>query len=138
MALFFRLLGFVFLGISMMFLNLAYLAMTTFMRLLPGLLFFLRFLLQGFLRLSYRCYRQILRLVSPAIYQHFGIDTFTIPARTTLSLLFSLIVGVIILLSANMSMVWWIMGLSSAHGLVVGLRWDQLEPPGGLQLGVKT
>jgi len=138
MALFTRLLGFVLVGIFGLFVSLTYLVLTTFINLLPGLLNLLRFLLQVFLRLSYRGYHQILRSISPMIYQHFGYDAFNIPTRAILSLLFSLIIGFPFILLAGMSWVWWILGFSSVHGLIVGIRWEQLESPDGLQLGVKT
>ena len=91
-----------------------------------------------FLQLSFRCYRWILLSLYTAIYNHLGVNAFTVPARTILSLLLSLVFSLPLILSADTPWVWWILGLSCVHGLVVGIRWDQLESPDGLQLGVET
>jgi hypothetical protein len=59
------------------------------------------------------------------------------PRAAACSLL-SLGLGVILLLLIRGRVTGWGLGLCLLHGLAVALAWDEIEDPGGLQLGTRT
>jgi len=75
--------------------------------------------------------------MAPIVQQRLNINILAGPSRVIASLLLSLILGLLFLLLTDLPMTGWSIGLSLLHGLSVGLAWDEIEKPGGLQLGVK-
>ena len=114
-----------------------FLSLAIVFRLLPASFRALHRLLRGLLILSFRFYRLILvRLVGP-VGQQLGLDILVgIPRVTTTSLL-SLLLGSALLLLIGRNLTGWTLALFLIHGLLVGLTWDEIESPGGIQLGVR-
>jgi hypothetical protein len=105
-------------------------------RLLPRFLAFTRILVRGILILSYRLYRLILLQLDGAIFQHLGVDLFTGLTRVVACILLSLFGGLLIaMLFELFDIIGWVIGVATIHGLVVSLTWDELEEPGGIQVG---
>jgi len=107
------------------------------LRLLPQFLKLIRLGLRGFLILSFRFYHLLLTRIAPVIQQCLNINVLTVHLRVVASLLLSLILGLVFLFLTSLPVTGWSVGLSVLHGLSVGLAWDEIEKPGGLQLGVK-
>jgi hypothetical protein len=56
--------------------------------------------------------------------------------RIVITTVLSTIIGIGILSVAGWPHSWWSLGLGVVHGLCVGLAWDEIEKPGGVQVGV--
>jgi hypothetical protein len=119
-------------SVSMVFLSIAGL-----LRLLPRFLHLIRLGSRSFLILSFRFYHLLLTRMAPVIQQHLNIHILVGHARVVATLLLSLSLGLLFLALTNLPVTRWSVGLSLLHGLAVGLAWDEIEKPGGLQLGVK-
>jgi len=128
----FRLVGTCLVSSSLVLLSIAAL-----LRLLPQFLNLIRLLLRGLLILSFRFYHLLLTRLAPVIEERLNITILTGHLRLIASLLLSLILGLLLLLLIGSPVTGWSVGLSLLHGLAVGLAWDEIEKPGGLQLGVK-
>ena len=105
------------------------------LRWLPGILAALRDLVQWALVISADIYRAILTRLAP-LAQRVRINLVANPWRSVACVLLSLMFGVIIMLLAG-----WVitppgLGGCAAHGLIIGIVWDQLGPPSGVRLGV--
>ena len=124
-------------GTCLASLSLAFLSIAALLRLLPRFLNLIRLGLRGLLILSFRFYHLLLTRMAPIIQQRLNIDILAGHLRVIASLLLSLILGLLFLLLTNLSVTGWGIWLSLLHGLAVGLAWDEIEKPGGLQLGVK-
>jgi hypothetical protein len=118
-------------------LGLVFLSIVTFLRLLPQLLYWIRVGLRGFLILSFRFYHLLFTRMAPTIQQRLDINILIGHWRVVASLLLSLILGLLFLFLIGWSVTRWRVVLALLHGLSVGLAWDEIEKPGGLQLGVK-
>lgn len=116
---------------------LVFLSIAALLRLLPQFLKLIRLGLRGFLILSFRFYHLLLTRIAPVIQQCLNINVLTVHLRVVASLLLSLILGLVFLFLTSLPVTGWSVGLSVLHGLSVGLAWDEIEKPGGLQLGVK-
>ena len=126
------LMGALFFGLTFLLIN--FMAVV---RLLPLLLVGVRRIMRNVVILSYRFYRMTFIRLQPMIQNQLGIDVLNGPARLILCILFSLVLGSLALFFINLSAWFWIMGISFLHGLFVGLAWDDIENPGGVQLGVE-
>ena len=134
LGLMFRLLGSVLAGVCLAALGLILSGLAALLRLLPRLT---RLGLRGFLILSFRLYHLLLTRVAPGVEQHLNVKVLAAPSRVVACFLLSLVLGLSFLLLTNLPVTGWGVGLSLLHGLAVGLAWDEIEKPGGLQLGVK-
>ena len=123
-------------GTLVVVLNIVSLVLTIFWRSIPGLLNLIYLTLQAFFIVSYRCYRYVLTITSWLLFRHLGINPFSLPLRLMASLMFSLGIGCIVLNLTDMALLWPVIGVSASHGLIIGLAWDRIESPDGLQLGV--
>jgi hypothetical protein len=124
-------------GICLASLSLVFFGIAALLRLFPQFLRLLRLGLRGFLILSFRLYHLLLTPVA-YIFQHFlDIDIFASPIRVIASLLLSMVLGWLFTLLAEVPVVGWEIVLFILHGLFVGLAWDEIGDPAGLQLGVK-
>ena len=52
-------------------------------------------------------------------------------------ILTSLLLGLLVLLVTQLPEMAWIIVPSLLHGLGVGLTWNELEEPGGIQMGTR-
>lgn len=110
--------------------------MAVLVRLLPTFLRGLATLVRVILILSYRFYRLILEWAAPAAAAQ-GIDLqvglWRVGATGLLSVVFGLLGWVVLgLNTTTLALI-----IFMVHGLIVGLAWDALERPDGLQLGVR-
>jgi hypothetical protein len=126
------LIGALFFGLTFLLIN--FMAVV---RLLPYLLVGVRRIVRNLVILSYRFYRMTFIRLQPMIQNQLGIDVLNGPARLILCILFSLALGSLALIFVDLSTGIWIIGISFLHGLFVGLAWDDIENPGGVQLGVE-
>jgi len=124
-------------GTCLASMSLVFLSIAALLRLLPQFLKLIRLGLRGFLILSFRFYHLLLTRIAPVIQQCLNINVLTVHLRVVASLLLSLILGLVFLFLTSLPVTGWSVGLSVLHGLSVGLAWDEIEKPGGLQLGVK-
>jgi len=124
-------------GTCLVSLSLVFFSIAALLRLLPPFLNLIRLGLRGFLILSFRLYHLLFTRMAPIIQQRLNINILTGPLRVIASLLLSLILSLLFLLLTNLPVTGWSIGLALLHGLSVGLAWDEIEKPGGLQLGVK-
>ena len=79
----------------------------------------------------------ILSLVAPYVERWLGVDPLAGWPRVVAALLLSLTIGGVILALTPLTLSVVTLGLIVAHGLGVGLAWDEIASPGGLQLGVR-
>jgi hypothetical protein len=105
--------------------------------LLPAFARFLRVCFRATLILSYRLYALILTLVAPVSERWLGVDPLAGWPRVIATLLLSLVMGGSILALTPLTLSAVTLGLILAHGLGVGLAWDEIANPGGLQLGAR-
>jgi hypothetical protein len=84
---------------------------------------------------SYRFYHRILTTLAPAITRT-GVDVLAGNWRVAATTCLSLVIGVLVSLLA-LPLLPVVLVLAAIHGLVVGLVWDEIEQPGGLQLGTR-
>jgi hypothetical protein len=133
----FNFLGRVFLGALFFCLTFLLINFMAIFRLLPYLLVGVRRIVRNVVILSYRFYRMTFIRFQPIIQNQLGIDVLNGPPRLFLCILFSLALGSLALILVDLSTWIWIMGISFLHGLFVGLAWDDIENPGGVQLGVE-
>jgi hypothetical protein len=107
------------------------------LRLLPHLPNAIRVALRAVLILSFRLYRCLLRPLAPVLRRGLGIRIFDVLPRVTACVMLSLAAVLVTLRLADLPLKGWSIGIALLHGLAVGLTWDEIEKPGGLQLGVK-
>ena len=131
MALVFRFLF----GSLLLSMMLLVLSVTTTIRVFPRLLNIIHRILRGFLILSYRLYHILLTILQPVVYGWFGVEILQGTFRWMFCLLFSLIIGLIPIILLDPSWVLWVLIFWILHGLFVGLAWDDIENPEGIQLG---
>jgi hypothetical protein len=114
-----------------------FLSLAALFRLLPLLLRAFRLGLRGLLILSFRLYYLILSQLAPPIERQLGIDVLAGIPRVAATILLSLLLGCLLLLVVGANVTGWAIALFLVHGLFVGLTWDDIEAPGGIQLGVR-
>jgi hypothetical protein len=103
-----------------------------FLRVLPPFFRFLHRCLRVLLIVSYRLYRWVLLGMSSLV----GMELAQGWLRVLVTTIFSTLVGLGTHALAHWSLSWWSLGLFLLHGLCVGLIWDEIEKPGGVQVGV--
>ena len=114
---------------------LVFLSLAALLRLLPVLLNAIRLGLRAILILSYRLYALVLTRVAPRVEEQLGIDILTGIPRLVATVLLSLVLGLSFVALSHLPLTGWIWVLLVFHGLAVGLAWDEIAQPGGLQLG---
>jgi hypothetical protein len=112
-------------------------AVAALLRLLPALFKFLRVCLRGFLVLSFRLYYLVLNRCAPFFQEQLGLDLLTGTGRIGATLTLSIGLGLALLLLLQWRVSVLSVGLFVAHGLLVGLAWDEIQYPGDLHLGVR-
>jgi len=124
-------------AITVMVLNLFFASVATLFRLLP---FIMPYVLRGgmlALQLSRRFYFMILSTLTPRLQPWVKINLmqglWRIGSTIVLSLSFGLLVYLLIAFPIN----GWTVLILVAHGLFVGLTWDELSREDGLTTGVK-
>jgi hypothetical protein len=105
--------------------------------LFPAFARFVRACFRATLILSYRLYALVLRTLAPHIARWLGVDLQLGWPRLVATVLLSLCIGGVILLLTPLTATAISVGLIIAHGLAVGLAWDEIAMPGGLQLGAR-
>ena len=118
-------------------LSLFFVSLAGLLRLLPRLLQFLRHCLRSLLILCVHLYRFIFSLIAPMIQWFLPIDLMANPWRMIACVLVSLLIGLLVPLVTQMPEMAWIIVPSLLHGLGVGLTWNEIEEPGGLQMGTR-
>lgn len=108
-------------------------SLAAFLGLLPAFLRFMHGALRVTLILSYRLYQLVLAGVTSLT----GVDIVQGWLRVVASTILSTVIGIAIHLVAEWPLWWWSVGLCVLHGLCVGLAWDEIERPGGVQVGVR-
>ena len=114
---------------------LVFLSLAALLRLLPVLLNAIRLGLRAILILSYRLYALVLTRVAPEVEERLGFDILTGIPRLVATVLLSLVSGLLFVTITHLPLTAWIWVLLVLHGLAVGLAWDEIAQPGGLQLG---
>ena len=132
-----RLLGRLLVGSCFASGSLLLLSLAVLVRLLPRLLRLTRRALRGFLILSFRLYRLLLRPLAPLILQRFNANILSGVLRVSACLMLSVGLGLLVLVVGGLRLTGWAVGLFLIHGLAVGLSWDEVGSPGGLQLGAR-
>ena len=124
-------------GILIAALSLVLLSIAALLRLLPRFLQFVRLCLRGFLILSVRLYGFLFSLSAPAAQELLQVDLMANPWRMIACVLVSLLLGLLVLLLTQSPRLAWILLPFLLHGLGVGLTWDELEHPNGIQMGTR-
>jgi hypothetical protein len=112
-----------------------FLSLAAFLHLLPAFVRFCHWCVRATLILSYRLYALILGWLAPVIRRVTGIDPRVGWPRLGATLLLSAAIGIAILLVTHLPFNGWSATVIVIHGLAVGLAWDEIASPGGLQLG---
>ncbi len=105
-------------------------------RLLPALVAGAQAVFQISLILSFRLYRLILEQIAPYA-EGYGVEISTGLGRIGTTIALSLAIGMGLWLLIGWQLSWLLVGALAIHGLIVGLAWDEIEKPGGLQMGVR-
>jgi hypothetical protein len=137
MGLIWRLFERVLVGTCLGSMNLVLLALAGLLRFLPQLFHLARSCLRGILILSFRLYRLIVTRLAPTVWDALGVDVRDGFPRVVACALLSLVLGTILLFLVRGGITGWGVGMCLVHGLAVALAWDEIEAPGGLQLGTK-
>lgn len=132
-----RLFGNLIVGACFFSLIFCLLSLGVLLRLFPKLLRALRFVLRGFLILSYRLYALILNCLSPFLRRYLAIGVLAGIGRVAATLLLSLGLGWILAALIHFNISGWFLALLILHGLFVGLVWEEIARPGGFQLGAR-
>jgi len=114
-----------------------FLALAALLRLTPAFLIFARACLRGGLLLSCQFYRLVLTPLSSLVERQWGVSLLDGFPRIGATLMLSLVIGLLFLWLIGWPITGWSIGLLSAHGLFVGLAWDDLQHPNGLHMGEK-
>lgn len=125
------------LGICIFSLIQFFLSLAIVFRLLPVSLRAFRFGLRGLLILSFRLYRLVLRRLAPLVNQSLNINLLAGIPRVLSTILLSVFLGTSSFLVIGRDVTGWTVALFLVHGLLVGLTWEEIEAPGGIQLGVR-
>jgi len=94
---------------------------------------FLRFLL----RWSYRIYNRLFLSLNPSVQNHLGIDITEMPYRMVLSILISIILGLLVVLVLHIQPSWLFVIAFGLHGAIVAWLWTDFFEPLGLHIGEK-
>jgi len=132
---FFRILEQILTGMCFFGLNMLLLGLMAGFRNLPAILQAVGRAVRWISLQFYRAYRVVLNGFSPT-FQHFlGVDILGQYPRVGACCLFSLTLYLItaLVFQWQVSLLW--LALTFAHGVYIGLTWDQLEQPSGLRLG---
>lgn len=124
-------------GTCLASLSLVLFSLAGLLRFFPRLASFLMTCLRGILILSFRLYHLTLTYLDPLVGSLLGIDVLSGYFRLIGCVLISLTIFTLIFLILGARWSVWFFLIPLLHGLSVGLAWDEIEKPGGLQLGVK-
>ncbi|MBN1536196.1 MAG: hypothetical protein JW908_05645 [Anaerolineales bacterium] len=124
-------------GTCLAALSLVLFSLAGLLRFFPRLASFLMTCLRGLLILSFRLYHLVLTFLNPISQNSMGIDVLSGYFRLIACILISLTIFTVIFLVFGAHWSGWLFLIPIVHGLAVGLAWDEIEKPGGLQLGVK-
>jgi len=136
-GLIFGFLGRLLIGALLFSLVFAFFSLAVSLRLMPRLIEGGRRVVRAVLILSYRFYHMTFVRLQPFVLYHLGLDILSGYSRLAMCIVFSLVIATLPLIFVDASLGIWILGLSVLHGLFVGLAWDDIENPGGIQLGAE-
>lgn len=122
-------------GSCLLVLNFVYLLLQGLFRNLPTLVSFFRRATREFLLLTYHLYQPILVWGQPHVWRYLGVNLRSIYVRTTATTLLSLMLLTLIYLIFGWQFSVLGIGLAILHGLAVGIVWDDIGHPDGLQIG---
>ena len=123
-------------GVCLSSISLTLFTLVILLRLLPHLMRFLWWCIRGLMILSFRLYALMFNRLNPFLESQLGIDVRSgVPRLSACILLSSIFWGLVLLISGLTIPVWTII-LPILHGTFLGLAWDEIEKPEGLQLGV--
>ncbi len=124
-------------GAGLFTINLLIIALTTAMRIMPTLFHFLRVGLRWLLVISFRLYHVILINSASSVHRTAGIYILRGVPRIVACIVISALIATGLMLLAFQFVALWGLALAGIHGLVVGLLWDEISEPDGLQIGVR-
>lgn len=122
-------------GSCLLVLNFIYLLLQGLFRNLPTLFSFSRRAIREFLLLSYRLYQPILARAQPNLWRYLGVNLGNVYVRATATILLSLVFLTLIDLVLSWQFSMFGIGLAILHGLAVGIVWNDIGRPDGLQIG---
>jgi hypothetical protein len=130
--LFFRMIGSMFAFAAAQF----FVGMAIIVRLLPTIAAGLLAIFRISLILSFRLDRLMLEQIAP-LAAGYGVNITRGLGRIGTTIGLSLVIGAGVWWVIGWHMSWLLAVAFAIHGLIVGLAWDEIEKPGGLQMGVK-
>jgi hypothetical protein len=107
------------------------------LRLVPTILRWAGDALRVFLMLSYRAYQFLLLPIARWVQSAFGINLLVGLWRVVTVTALSLLIGLVIIAVTPLVISLPALGVCLAHGLLVGLIWDEAEHLGHLHLGAR-
>lgn len=116
------------------------LVMVTFVvliRSIPAIAEMLGQILRFVLRWSYRIYNRLFLSLNPSAHSQLGIKITEMPYRMILSILISIILGLLIVLVLRIHFSWLFVIAFVLHGATVAWLWTDFFEPHGLHIGEK-
>lgn len=104
-------------------------------RSIPVIAEILGHILRFVLRWSYRIYNRLFSSFNPTARGQLGIDITEMPYRMIFSILFSIILGLLIVLVLGIRFSWLFMIGFGLHGAMVAWLWTDFFEPQGLHIG---
>ena len=123
------------LGIGVFMISVFFFGATMLVRSFPALYNLFTRMLRTLLILSYRAYHYLLVTLDP--YWH-SINPYSLlvnPARTMATVCISLLVGCLLCLLLNWQVTLFVVVICGAHGIFIGLAWQDFFEPTGLHMG---
>jgi hypothetical protein len=104
-------------------------------RSIPAFAELLGHILRFVLRWSYRVYNRLFLSLNPSVQNQLGIDITEMPYRMILSIMISIILGLLIVLILRIHFYWLFMIGFGLHGAMVAWLWTDFFEPQGLHIG---
>jgi len=106
-------------------------------RSIPAIAELLGHILRFVLRWSYRIYNRLFLSISPIAQNQLDIDITEMPYRIILSIMISVILGLLIVLVLRIQLSWLFVIAFGLHGATVAWLWTDFFEPHGLHIGEK-
>jgi len=117
--------------------SLVMVAFVLLIRSIPAIAELLGQILRFVLRWSYRIYNHLFLSLNPIAQNQLGINITEMPFRMILSILISIILGLLIILVLHIQFSWLYMTAFGLHGATVAWLWTDFFEPQGLHIGEK-
>src|SRR5574337_37233 len=137
MALFLSVIEYSVVGTCLLSLSFLILGLFGLFRNLPAISNFVRRILGWFMLLTLRLYQPLLTYLRPLALRYAGVDLLQVPARITSTIVLSLILHLFVHFMTSWQISAFGLGLAILHGFSIGLVWDAIDRPDGLQIGEK-